>query len=290
MKIYIDGQLYPENEAKISVLDHGLLYGDGVFEGIRVYNHRIFQLSEHIDRLFSSAKYIMLEMPWTKEEIISACIETCKANNILEGGYIRLIVTRGVGDLGLDPFICKKPSLIIIAAQIQLYPEKFYDEGLELITVPTRRNIPEATNPCIKSLNYLNNILAKIEAKIHGYNEAILLDNNGFVSECTGDNIFFIKDNCIITPPHYVGALVGITREVIFRLANENNIKIKEQMCTRYDAYTADESFLTGTAAEVVPVIAVDKRKINDGKPGPITKQLIALFRKFVRENGEPIV
>lgn len=286
MKIYIDGKFYQKEEAKISVLDHGLLYGDGVFEGIRVYNKRVFQLSEHIDRLLSSAKYIMLNLPWSKEEIMKACIKTCKENNIYDNGYIRLIVTRGIGDLGLDPFICKEPSLIIIAASIQLYPEKYYNEGLELITVPTRRNISEATNPCIKSLNYLNNILAKIEAKINGYIEAIMLDSNGYVSECTGDNIFFIKNNVIITPPHYVGALVGITRQVIFNLCKEAKFEIKEQMCTRYDAYNADESFLTGTAAEIVPVIGIDKRIIGDGKPGKMTTKLISLFREYVKTNG----
>ncbi len=289
MDIFINGKLYPENEAKISVLDHGLLYGDGIFEGIRIYNGRIFQLEEHIERLFNSAKYIMLDMPWSKQDIIKHCIKTCKANNIHETGYIRLIVTRGVGDLGLDPFICKEPALIIIAAQIQLYPEKFYQQGLAVITVPTRRNIAEATNPCIKSLNYLNNILAKIEAKHNGYNEAIMLDNNGFVSECTGDNIFFIKEGKIITPPHYVGALVGITRQVILDIADKNNIQVEERMCTRYDVYTADEVFLTGTAAEVVPVIEVDGRRVGNGKPGEITAKLIKWFREFASNSGVEI-
>lgn len=289
MKIFINGELYPEENAKISVLDHGLLYGDGVFEGIRIYNGRIFQLEQHIDRLFNSAKYIMLDMPWTKQQIIDYCVHTCLQNNIKDTGYIRLIVTRGAGDLGLDPFICKDPALIIIAADIQLYPEKFYNEGLKIITVPTRRNIAEATNPCIKSLNYLNNILAKIEAKHNGYNEAIMLDNNGYVSECTGDNIFFVQQGKIVTPPHYVGALVGITRQAIIDIALENGIEVEERMCTRYDVYTADEVFLTGTAAEVVPVIEVDGRTVGTGKPGEITGNLIKLFRDFASKNGVPI-
>jgi branched-chain amino acid aminotransferase len=289
MKVYINGKMYPENEAKISVLDHGLLYGDGIFEGIRVYKNRIFKLEEHVNRLFDSAKYIMLKLNWTKEEIIKACVATCKENGVLDNGYIRLIITRGTGDLGLDPLICENPQLIIIASTIQLYPEKFYKEGLEIITVPTRRNIPEASSPNVKSLNYLNNILAKIEAKINGYNEAIMLDNNGFVAECTGDNIFFIKDNVVVTPPAYIGALKGITRDTILELAKNAGIKCEERLCTRYDFYTADEAFLTGSAAEVVPVVLIDKRNINDGKPGPLTTRLISLFRDYTSKNGTPI-
>ncbi len=270
MKIYIDGKFYPKEEAKISVFDHGLLYGDGIFEGIRAYNGKIFQLEEHIDRLFQSAKYIILDMPWSKKEIMDASIEACKANNITDG-YIRLIVTRGEGDLGLDATKCKKPSLIIIAATIQLYSEELYEKGLSIITVPTRRNIPEAVNPCIKSLNYLNNILAKLEATLSGFNEAIMLDQNGKVAECTGDNIFVIRDGKLLTPPGHIGALLGITRCVIMQIAEKNNIPVSEEIMTRFDVYTADEVFLTGTAAEVVPVISVDSRKIGNGKPGKIS-------------------
>lgn len=285
MKIYIDGKYYDESEAKVSVLDHGLLYGDGVFEGIRAYNGKIFQLEEHIDRLFDSAKYIMLNMQWTKEEVIQACIDTCKENNLTDG-YIRLIITRGVGDLGLDATKCEKPTLIIIAATIQLYSEELYNEGLSIITVPTRRNIPEAVNPCIKSLNYLNNVLAKIEATMCGFNEAIMLDNHGIVAECTGDNIFVIKDGKLITPPGFVGALKGITRNVIMELAEKNGVPASEEKFTRFEVYTADEVFLTGTAAEVVPVVTVDSRKIGNGKPGPVTLKLIQKFREYAKNNG----
>lgn len=286
MKVYIDGKFYDKEEAKISVFDHGLLYGDGVFEGIRSYNRRVFKLSEHIDRLYNSAKAIMLDIPMSKREMEQAVIETLKINN-LSDAYIRLIVTRGVGDLGLDPRKCKNPSVIIITDKIVLYPQEFYEKGLEVITVSTRRNFPSAINPAIKSLNYLNNIFAKIEAIKAGCEEAIMLNNDGYVAECTGDNIFIVKNNVLITPPIYIGALPGITRETVIEIAKTKlKLLTKEEPFTIYHVYTADECFLTGTAAEVIPVVKVDSRTINDGKPGEITKQIMKEFKELTRTTG----
>lgn len=286
--VYLDGQLVPKEEAKISIFDHGLLYGDGIFEGIRSYNGRVFKLNEHLKRLYDSAKAIALNIPLSLDELREATLQTLRANN-LSDAYIRLVVTRGVGDLGLDPQKCPKPSLFIITAKIKLYPEEFYQNGLEIITVATRRNIPEAINPCIKSLNYLNNILAKIEASNAGALEAVMLNSDGYVTECTGENIFIVKDGHLYTPPIWVGALRGITREVVIDLALKFNINFSEEVLTRYDLYTADEMFLTGTAAEIVPVVKVDGRTIGDGKPGKINTTLRAAFIELTQNEGIPI-
>ncbi len=289
MVIYIDGQYFPEEKACISVLDHGLLYGDGVFEGIRVYSGCIFKLKEHIDRLYDSAKVIMLNIPMDKQQMQDAVVETVKKNNITDG-YIRVVVTRGVGDLGLDPRKCPKASVIIIADKIKLYPEELYQNGLAIITVPTRRNIPEALNPQVKSLNYLNNIMAKIEAIYRGYEEALMLNNEGYVAECTGDNIFMIKSNLLITPPTSVGVLKGITAQTVMEIARtELGMQVVEERFARYDLYTADEVFLTGTAAEIVPVVKVDDRVIADGKPGKKTWQIIESFRRITKTDGVKI-
>jgi len=288
MKVYINGKFYDKEEAKISVFDHGLLYGDGVFEGIRSYNHRVFKLKEHIDRLYNSAKAIMLEIPMSKQEMEKAIIETLKVNN-LSDAYIRVVVTRGAGDLGLDPRKCKSPSVIVITDKIVLYPQEYYENGLELITVSTRRNLPSAINPAIKSLNYLNNIFAKIEAIKAGCEEAIMLNKDGYVAECTGDNIFIVKNKVLITPPIYIGALPGITRETVIEIAKKKlNLEVLEEVFTVYHIYTADECFLTGTAAEVIPVVKVDSRIINDGKPGEITKQIIKEFKLLTQTSGVP--
>ncbi|AFV12183.1 branched-chain-amino-acid aminotransferase IlvE [Thermacetogenium phaeum DSM 12270] len=287
--IYLNGEFVDEEEAKISVFDHGVLYGDGVFEGIRAYNGRVFRLSQHIDRLYESAKSILLDIGMTKEEMSEALLETLRRNN-LRDAYIRLVVTRGKGDLGLDPRMCSKPTVFIIAAQIQLYPEELYEKGLEVVTVPTRRNIVEGVNPRIKSLNYLNNILAKIEANLAGVSEAILLNNEGYVTECTGDNIFIVKNGEVITPPPFLGILEGVTRNSILEIAEKLGYRTAEKVFTRHDLYVADECFLTGTAAEVVPVVKVDGRVIGeDGKPGKITATLIREFRKLTAVDGTEI-
>lgn len=288
MKIYIDGSYYAENEAKISVFDHGLLYGDGIFEGIRAYNGRVFKLKEHIDRLFFSAKALLLSIPMSHAEMMQAVVETCRQNQI-KNGYIRLLVTRGIGTLGLNPNTCKRPSVIIIAATIQLYPPEYYERGLDIITVPTVRNLHSALNPAIKSLNYLNNILAKIEANNGGCEEAIMLNAEGFVAECTGDNIFIIKGDELLTPPLSAGALYGITRGVVLNLARESGTRTGEPNLTRYDIFNADECFLTGTGAEIVPVVKVDGRIIGGGKPGPKTLDLIAAYKSLVNSTGELI-
>jgi len=286
MKIYIKGKLYEKKDAKISVFDHGLLYGDGVFEGIRSYNRLVFKLREHIDRLYESAHSIMLEIPLTKTEMIKAVLSTLKANN-LKDAYIRLIVTRGEGDLGLDPRKCKGNStVIIIVDKIALYPDKFYKEGLEIITVPTIRNLPEALNPQIKSLNYLNNILAKIEAVSSGYDEAIMLDSLGYVAECTGDNIFIVKNNHLYTPPQCMGTLRGITRDSVLEIARKNKIPVHEHVLTRHEVYISDECFLTGTAAEIIPVVKVDGRVIGEGKPGKVTLNLMKKFKELTKKEG----
>jgi branched-chain amino acid aminotransferase len=285
LKVYINGEYFEKNEAKVSVFDHGLLYGDGVFEGIRSYAGLIFKLKEHIDRLYESSQAIMLNIPLSKEDMIKAVVETLKINQ-LDNAYIRLIVTRGIGDLGLDPRKCKSASIIIITDNIKLYPEKMYKEGLNIITVPTPRNIPEALNPQIKSLNYLNNILAKIEALNCGYEEALMFTAHGYVAECTGDNIFIIKDNSLITPPAYLGILKGITRACVMDIAKKIGMAVKEEIITRHNIFTASECFLTGTAAEIIPVVCVDKRVIGDGKPGKITLNLMKEFRKLTKTDG----
>ena len=288
MKIYIDGKYCDERDAKISVFDHGLLYGDGIFEGIRAYNGRVFKLKEHIDRLFCSAKAILLKIPMAHADIMAAIVETCRRNRIRDG-YIRLVVTRGVGTLGLNPNRCKNPSVIIIAGKIQLYPPALYQRGMEIITVPTTRNLHSAVNPAIKSLNYLNNILAKIEANNAGCEEAIMLNAEGFVAECTGDNLFIVKEGQLLTPPLSAGALYGITRRVIMELAVEAGLKVSEPNLTRYDLFNADECFLTGTGAELVPVVKIDGRIIGTGKPGPVTENLVAKYHTLTKASGEPI-
>jgi branched-chain amino acid aminotransferase len=288
MKIYIDGKYYDEQNAKVSVFDHGLLYGDGIFEGIRAYNGRVFKLKEHIDRLFYSAKAILLNLPLTHAQFMAAVVETCRANE-LRDGYIRLVVTRGPGTLGLNPNRCKDPSVIIIAGKIQLYPVEFYQKGMEIITVPTVRNLHSALNPAIKSLNYLNNIMAKIEANNAGCEEAILLNAEGFVAECTGDNIFIVKEGHLLTPPLSAGALYGITRRVVMELAAEAGLKVAEPNLTRYDLFTADECFLTGTGAELVPVVKIDGRVIGTGKPGPVTEGLVTQYHALTKVSGQPI-
>jgi len=286
MKIYINGKFYEKNDAKVSVFDHGLLYGDGVFEGIRSYNSLVFKLKEHIERLFESAKSIMLDIPLTREELIKAVVATLKKND-LKDAYIRLVVTRGEGDLGLDPRKCRVgPTIIIIADKIALYPDKLYREGLKIVTVPTVRNLPEALNPQIKSLNYLNNILAKIEAANAGCDEAIMLDSLGYVAECTGDNIFIVKSNHLYTPPQCMGTLRGITRDAVLEIARKNKISAHEHVITRHEVYISDECFLTGTAAEIIPVVMVDGRVIGNGKPGKLTLNLIKKFKVLTKKEG----
>ncbi|MBI9020243.1 MAG: branched-chain-amino-acid transaminase [Verrucomicrobia bacterium] len=288
MKIYLNGDLVEEKDAKVSVFDHGLLYGDGVFEGTRVYNGRIAFLDEHVDRLFESAKVIDLTIGMTKEEIKAATIETCKANGI-KNGYLRHVVTRGVGTLGLNPYLCKKASVIIIAADIQLYPAELYETGMRIITAGTIRNIAEAINPRVKSLNYLNNIMAKIEAINAGVMECLMLNPQGYVAEASGDNVFVVKGNKLMTPPAWCGGLEGITRNKVMELAADMGMDVSETVMTRYEIWTADEAFLTGTAAEVIAVVELDKRTIGDGKPGPATKKLIEAYRQFVNNNGVPV-
>ena len=288
MKVYIDGKYYDERNARVSVFDHGLLYGDGIFEGIRAYNGRVFKLKEHIDRLFCSAKAILLNLPMSHEDIMAAVVETCRRNKIRDG-YIRLVVTRGIGTLGLNPNRCKNPSVIIIAGKIQLYRQEFYQRGMEIVTVPTTRNLHSALNPAIKSLNYLNNVLARIEANTAGCEEAILLNAEGFVCECTGDNVFIIKERHLFTPPLSAGALYGITRRVVMEMAEESGLTVSEPNLTRYDLFNADECFLTGTGAELVPIVKVDGRVIGEGKRGPVTEKLMTQYRALTKVSGEPI-
>ena len=289
MKIYMNGKLADAEHAKVSVFDHGLLYGDGVFEGIRAYNGRVFKLDDHTDRLFRSAQAIDLKIPQSKAAINAAVIETCKANGITDG-YIRLIVTRGVGSLGLNPESCKEPQVIIIAGAIQLYPQELYDNGLAVVTVGTLRNHTEAINPRIKSLNYLNNILAKIEAMNAGCMECIMLNTQGYVAEASGDNVFVVNGNTLRTPPAWCGALEGVTRATVMDLAPQHGLTVKEDVLTRYDLYTADELFLTGTAAEIISVVKMDRRTIGTGTPGPVAKRLEEAFRAYARSSGTPIV
>jgi branched-chain amino acid aminotransferase len=288
MKIFLDGQLVDKADAKISVFDHGLLYGDGIFEGIRIYDGNIFRLEEHLERLEFSAKSLLLDLPWTRAEISTAVCDTCRANS-LQNGYIRLIITRGVGDLGLSPLNCPKPSLIIIADKIALYPKEPYEEGLKIVTVPTRRMNPAALSPAIKSLNYLNNIMAKMEAQQYGALEAIMLNDQGLVAECTGDNVFIVRKGVIYTPSAQQGALKGITRDAIFDIVADLGIPIEEHEMTRYDIWNAEECFLTGTGAEVIPVVALDSRQVGTGKPGPIFQRVLEAFHQRVRTEGTRI-
>lgn len=288
MKVYIDGKFYDEQSAKISVFDHGLLYGDGVFEGIRIYNGRVFKLKEHIDRLFYSAKAILLTLPLPHAEFMRATVETVRENG-LRDGYIRLVVTRGVGTLGLNPNRCKSPSVIIIAGKIQVYPEEMYAKGMEIVTVATTRNLHSAVNPAIKSLNYLNNILAKIEANNAGCEEAIMLNSEGYVAECTADNLFIVKERQLLTPPLSAGALYGITRGVCMELGRAAGLSVSEPNLTRYDLFNADECFLTGTGAELIPVVKIDGRVIGTGAPGPVTRDLIHKYHALTQVSGEPV-
>lgn len=274
-----------KEKAMVSVFDHGLLYGDGVFEGIRLYDGCVFKLDEHLERLEYSAKAILLELPMSRQEIADAVCDTCRANN-LSNGYVRLVVTRGVGHLGLTPDGCGPPSVIIIADDIQLYPEELYENGLKIISVPTRRINASALPPAVKSLNYLNNILAKIEAKKVGFQEALMLNDKGEIAECTGDNVFVLSKGVLYTPPLDAGSLRGITRAAVMDIAQDLGILCREQALTRYDLWTAEECFLTGTAAEVIPCVEVDHRTVGNGQPGEMTKEFIAKFRENVRKDG----
>lgn len=288
MKIYIDGVFYPEPEAKVSVFDHGLLYGDGIFEGIRFYNGRVFRLEEHLERLWDSARAIMLKIPISLDEMREATLESIRQNG-LRDGYIRLLVTRGKGNLGLSPDRCPKATVIIIADKIQLYPAEKYEKGMIMVTCATRRATPAALLPAVKSLNYLNNVMAKVEATHAGADEGVMLNEQGYVAECTGDNIFVVKKGAVVTPPVYAGALCGITRNVVFEICADLGIPIRELEMTRYDIYTADECFLTGTAAEVIAANELDTRPIGTGGPGPVTARIIARFRELAQTTGTPI-
>lgn len=281
--IYLDGKFVAEEEAKISVFDHGFLYGDGVFEGIRAYHNSVFRLKEHVDRLYDSAKAINLKIPMSRDEMGEVILDTCRKNN-LRDAYIRAVVSRGKGDLGLDPKKCSVPTIVCIASDISLYPEEMYENGLGVVTVPTRRNGPEGVNPRIKSLNYLNNIMAKIEANIAGVSEAILLNQEGYVAECTGDNIFIVKNGILKTPATHIGLLEGVTRNEVIEIAQEVGITVQETTLTRYDLFVADEVFLTGTAAELIPVVKIDDRLVADGKPGSVYNKLLVKFRELVKE------
>ena len=285
MKIYFNGKLVGAEQAKVSVFDHGLLYGDGVFEGIRSYDGLIFKLDEHINRLYESAHTIMLAIPNGKRALADVVRQSLRVNR-LRDAYVRLVVTRGVGDLGLDPRKCRQPTVFVIADKIALYPRSLYERGLSLITVATQRNVPEALNPQIKSLNYLNNILAKIEATTAGYEEAIMLSHSGYVTECTGENIFIVKGRALLTPPPYIGVLRGITRRTVMELGGEQGLDVREDLLTRHDLFNADEVFLTGTAAEIVPVVKIDGRVIGKGSPGPVTASLLKGFRQLTKTVG----
>jgi branched-chain amino acid aminotransferase len=285
MKIFLDGSFVDAADAKISVFDHGVLYGDGIFEGIRLYQGCVFRLDEHLERLEFSAKALMLKLPMTRKELSDAVCETCRQNN-LRDGYIRLVVTRGVGNLGLSPNSCKTPSVFIIADKIQLYPKENYEQGLTVVTVPTRRTNPAALSPAIKSLNYLNNIFARVEAAMSGASEAIMLNDQGYVSECSGDNIFILSKGKIYTPPSSSGALKGITRDVVIEISAQLDFPLVETNLTRYDLWIAEECFLTGTAAEVVPVARIDGREIGDGKPGKVTGRFLEAFHDRVARDG----
>ncbi len=291
-KIWLNGNLVAPQDAVVNVYDHGLLYGDGVFEGIRCYNRRVFKLATHLERLFQSARAIRLEIPYTREALATACRETVAACERTDC-YIRLCVTRGEGLLGLNPFNCKRPNVIVIVDSIALYPAEMYENGMAIITASTMRNHPAALSPRIKSMNYLNNILAKIEAIDAGVSEAVMLNHLGYVAECTGDNIFIVRkldsegrQPVLITPPLHAGVLEGVTLGTVVCLAQQGGIKVLQTDITRHDLYVCDEMFLTGTAAEVVPVTCIDRRTIGNGKPGPITRQLMTAFRTLVKDNA----
>jgi branched-chain amino acid aminotransferase len=288
MLIYVDGELRPREAATVSVFDHGLLYGDGVFEGIRVYNRRIFRLDAHLDRLYDSARAIALDVPLAKAEMAEAVRRTVRENR-KEDGYIRLIVTRGVGDLGLDPRKCERPTVIIIVTDIQVYPQPLYAAGIRVVTSATRQVSHESFDARVKSLNYLKNVLAKIDAVRAGAEEAIMLNPDGFIAECSADNLFVVRGSALLTPSPQDGALEGITRGAILSLAAEAGVETREARLTRFDVYTADECFLSGTGAEVMPVVEVDGRRIGDGTPGPLTRRFQEAFHALARSEGDPL-
>jgi branched-chain amino acid aminotransferase len=288
MKIYLDGRFVDEADAKVSVFDHGLLYGDGVFEGIRLYGGNVFRLEEHLERFENSAKAILLDLPLKRAEWSRAVCETCRLNG-LRDGYIRMVVTRGVGDLGLAPWLCSKPSYFVIASKIALYPPETYEVGLAIVTVPTRRVGPGALPATVKSLNYLNNILAKIEARQFGALEGIMLNDQGYVAEATAENVFVVHKGAMLTPAASQGALKGVTRSAIIDIAKDLGIPEREANLTRFDLWCADECFLTGSGAEVIPVVKLDGRTIGTGLPGPITRKVLAEFRKRVLVEGTRI-
>ncbi len=281
MKIYIDGMYYDKSEAKVSVYDHGLLYGDGVFEGLRIYGGKVFRLKDHLARLYDSAKAIHLTIPMPMEDMAAAVLDAVLANEKTDG-YIRLVVTRGVGNLGLNPFSCERASVIIIVDDIQLYPPECYSQGIAVITASVRRVPAQCLDPRIKSLNYLNNIMAKVEAIHAGCLEALMLNTEGYVAECTGDNVFYIKNQRLMTPESTHGALEGITRSTVIEAAGDIGLTVESRATTLYDIYTADECFLTGTAAELIPVVTVDGRTIGEGRPGPVTLDLKAAFARRI--------
>ena len=286
MQIYIDGEYYSKEDAKISVFDHGLLYGDGVFEGIRVYNGRVFELDAHIDRLYASAQILALDIPQPRDELVAAMMETIRRN---DAEYVRLVVTRGIGDLGLNPSKCPMATVFCIAGGITLYPAETYTKGFKVATLSTRRNDPQAINPAVKSLNYLNNVMGALELRDRGVNEGLFLTTAGYVCECTADNVFLVKGHKLMTPHPALGALKGITRGVVMRLAAFMGLEVEEGFYTLYDVYTADEAFLTGTAAEVGPIVEVDKRKIGAGAPGPVTREIISRFHEYAQNSGTPV-
>ncbi|MEQ2526918.1 branched-chain-amino-acid transaminase [Robertmurraya yapensis] len=283
--IFLNDQYVTKENAKVSVYDHGFLYGDGVFEGIRVYSGNIFRMKEHMERLYNSAKSILLNIPYTEEELTKIIANTVEKNNV-EDAYIRVVVSRGIGDLGLDPYKCPKASVVVIVEPLSIFPKELYESGLEIVTVATRRNRPDVLSPKVKSLNYLNNVLVKIEAHLANVSEALMLNDQGYVAEGSADNVFILKNGCFYTPPGYVGALDGITRNAVIDIAQELGYEVKEEPFTRHDVYTADEVFLTGTAAEVIAVVKVDGRTIGDGVPGVHTKKLLAKFRERVVLEG----
>jgi len=286
MQIYIDGEFYSQEDAKISVFDHGLLYGDGVFEGIRVYSGRVFELDAHIDRLYASAQVLALDIPMERDALIATMMECIRRN---DAEYVRLVVTRGIGDLGLNPNKCPKATVFCIAGGITLYPAEVYEQGFKVATLSTRRNDPQAINPAVKSLNYLNNVMGALELRDRGVNEGLFLTTAGYVCECTADNLFLVKGHKLMTPSSATGALKGITRGVVMKLASFMGMEVEEGFYTLYDVYTADEAFLTGTAAEVGPIVEVDKRKIGAGVPGPVTKEIISRFHEYAQNSGTPV-
>ena len=286
--VYVDGAFVPASEARVSVFDHGFLYGDGVFEGIRAYAGRVFRLQEHLDRLYTSAKAILLDVPLDRAAMREVVLESCRRNG-LGDAYIRLVISRGRGDLGLDPRKCPRATVVCIADAIALYPPELYERGMKIMTVATRRNGVENLNPRIKSLNYLNNILAKLEGIQAGYAEVLMLNDQGYVVECTGDNVFIVRNGRLVTPPAWIGILEGITRGVVMELAREAGLEVREEVFTRMDVWPADECFLTGTAAEAIPVVECDGRPIGTGRPGPITADLIGRLRALCQREGTPI-